>query len=183
MEENTPLEEKISKGELVLPSEELEREMYWYVKNELEKSSYGHYEISNFAKLGKESKHNMNCWNQEEYLGFGVAAHSYFDNQRYSNTNSLEEYIDEEEMCRIRTINEIQTIEDKEKEYMLLGLRKIDGVDISKFKQKFIENPIYVYRNEIEKLVKEDLIEVDLDHIKLTKKGIDLANLVWEEFV
>ena len=66
---------------------------------------------------------------------------------------------------------------------MLLGLRKIEGINISEFKQKFIDNPIYLYRNEIDKLVKEELIEVDLDYIKLTKKGIDLANLVWEEFV
>lgn len=183
VEENTPLEEKISKGELVLPEEELEREMYWYTKNELQNNGYKHYEISNFSKVGKESKHNVNCWNQEKYLGFGVAAHSYFDNQRYSNTDSLEEYINEEEIYRIRTINEIQTLEDKEKEYMLLGLRKIEGINISEFKRKFIDNPIYLYRNEIDKLVKEELIEVDLDYIKLTKKGIDLANLVWEEFV
>ncbi len=183
VEENTPLEEKISKGELALPEEELEREMYWYTKNELQNNGYKHYEISNFSKVGKESKHNVNCWNQEKYLGFGVAAHSYFDNQRYSNTDSLEEYINEEEIYRIRTVNEIQTLEDKEKEYMLLGLRKIEGINISEFKRKFIDNPIYLYRNEIDKLVKEELIEVDLDYIKLTKKGIDLANLVWEEFV
>lgn len=183
VEENTPLEEKISKGELFLPKEELEREMYWYTKNELQNNGYKHYEISNFSKVGKESKHNMNCWTQERYLGFGVAAHSYFDNQRYSNTDSLEQYINEEEIYKIRTVNEIQNLEDKEKEYMLLGLRKIEGINISEFKQKFIDNPIYLYRNEIDKLVKEELIEVDLDYIKLTKKGIDLANLVWEEFV
>lgn len=183
VEENTPLEEKISKGELFLPEEELEREMYWYTKNELQNNGYKHYEISNFSKVGKESKHNMNCWTQERYLGFGVAAHSYFDNQRYSNTDSLEQYINEEEIYKIRTVNEIQNLEDKEKEYMLLGLRKIEGINISEFKQKFIDNPIYLYRNEIDKLVKEELIEVDLDYIKLTKKGIDLANLVWEEFV
>ena len=66
---------------------------------------------------------------------------------------------------------------------MMLGLRKIEGVNIQKFKNKFIENPLYIYKNEIEKLVNEELLEVDLNYIKLTKKGIDLANLVWEEFV
>lgn len=183
VEENTPLEEKISQGVLVLPEENIEREMYWYTKKELEEKGYRHYEISNYAKEGKESNHNVNCWNQEEYLGFGLAAHSYFNSERYSNTTLLEEYINEKEIYKIRTVNEIQTIEDKEKEYMLLGLRKIEGVSVSKFKQKFIDNPLYTYRNEIDKLVKEELIEIDLDHIKLTKKGIDLANLVWEEFV
>ena len=66
---------------------------------------------------------------------------------------------------------------------MMLGLRKIEGVNIQKFKNKFIENPLYIYKNEIEKLVNEELLEVDLNYIKLTKKGIDLANLVWKEFV
>ena len=66
---------------------------------------------------------------------------------------------------------------------MLLGLRKIDGVSVSKFKEKFGENPIYLFRNELQKLVEEDLVVVDLDNIKLTNKGLDFANLVWEEFV
>ena len=66
---------------------------------------------------------------------------------------------------------------------MLLGLRKIDGVKISDFKNKFIENPIYLYRESLSKLVTQDLIEIDINSIKLTNRGIDLANLVWEEFV
>lgn len=66
---------------------------------------------------------------------------------------------------------------------MLLGLRKIDGVKISEFKNKFVDNPVYLYRKELEKLVQEELIEIDIDNIKLTNKGIDLANLVWEEFI
>ena len=65
----------------------------------------------------------------------------------------------------------------------MLGLRKIEGVNIQKFKNKFMENPLYIYKNEIEKLVNEGLLEVDLNNIKLTKKGIDLSNLVWEEFI
>ena len=66
---------------------------------------------------------------------------------------------------------------------MLVGLRKLDGINISEFKQKFGENPVYLFRNELQKLVGQDLIEVDLDCIKLTNKGLDFANLVWEEFV
>ena len=69
------------------------------------------------------------------------------------------------------------------KEFMLLGLRKIDGVKISDFKNKFVDNPIYIYRKELEKLVQQELVEIDIDNIKLTNKGIDLANLVWAEFV
>ena len=181
VEEGTRIEEKIKNKELYLPSEKLERKMYWEVKKKLEEAGYIHYEISNFAKAGYESKHNLSCWNQEEYLGFGLAAHSYFNNVRYSNTDDFEEYFDWPENSKI--IHERQTDEDRQKEFMLLGLRKIEGVAISDFKNKFIENPIYLYRETLNKLVTQGLIEVDIDSIKLTNRGIDLANLVWEEFV
>ena len=181
VEEGTRIEEKIRNKELYLPSEKLERKMYWEVKKELEEAGYIHYEISNFAKKGYESKHNLSCWNQEEYLGFGLAAHSYFNNVRYSNTDDFDEYFDWTENSKI--IHEKQTQEDKQKEFMLLGLRKIEGVKISKFKNRFIENPIYLYRESLNKLAMQDLIEIDIDSIKLTNRGIDLANLVWEEFV
>lgn len=181
VEEGTRIEQKISNKELYLPSETLERKMYWTVKEELERSGYMHYEISNFAKQGFESKHNMACWSQEEYIGFGLAAHSYINNTRYSNTINFEEYFEWSESSKI--IHERQTQEDKMKEYMLLGLRKIEGVKISEFKNKFIDNPIYLYKEALNKLVTQELIEIEEDNIKLTAKGIDLANLVWEEFV
>lgn len=186
VEDGTPIANKIEKGEMQLPEEELERNMYWYVKNTLELNGYKHYEISNFAKKGYESKHNMNCWNQKEYIGIGAAAHSYRDITRYSNTEKIEEYIrnvKNEKLERNRIIHEIQKEDDMKKEYMLLGLRKIDGVQISKFKAKFGDNPIYLFRNELKKLSDEKLINVDDNNIRLTNRGIDLANLVWEEFV
>ena len=71
---------------------------------------------------------------------------------------------------------------ETEKEFMILGLRKIDGVSIQKFKNKFEENPLYLFRTELKKLVEEKLININLDEIKLTNKGIDFANLVWQEF-
>lgn len=186
IEENTPIEKMLENGEIKLPDEDLERNMYWYVKNTLELNGYNHYEISNFAKLGKESRHNLNCWNQEEYIGFGVAAHSYLNGIRFSNTINVEEYIQHLENNRKEEniqIEESQSLEDKKNEFMMLGFRKIQGVDIARFKEKFIDNPIFLYREKLNKLVEEGLIEVDLDHIKLTNKGIDLANLVFEEFV
>ena len=186
IEENTPIEKMLENGEIKLPDEDLERNMYWYVKNTLELNGYNHYEISNFAKFGKESRHNLNCWNQEEYIGFGVAAHSYLNGIRFSNTINVEEYIQHLENNRKEEniqIEESQSLEDKKNEFMMLGFRKIQGVDIARFKEKFIDNPIFLYREKLNKLVEEGLIEVDLNHIKLTNKGIDLANLVFEEFV
>lgn len=180
VEENTKIEQLIKEGKLQLPEEETERQMYWYVKNTLELQGYKHYEISNFAKKGKESKHNINCWEQKPYIGLGVTAHSYLNGIRFSNLDFTETG---EWNFKNKKIEEKQSLEDRQKEYMLLGLRKIDGVSIQKFKEKFIDNPIFLFRKEIEKLVKEELVEVDGDFIRLTNKGIDFANLVWEEFV
>ena len=186
VEEHTKMQKMIEEKQVTLPEEELERTMYWEAKKILEENGYFHYEISNFAKIGYESKHNTNCWLQKEYLGFGVAAHSYFQNKRYCNTTSLEEYcknIEEGNFTKNQTVCEIQTEEEKKREYMLLGLRMLEGVNVQEFKNKFIENPIYVFHKELEKLVKQELVEIDLNQIKLTKKGLDLANLVWEEFI
>lgn len=186
LEDGTVLYNKIQNKELELIDEDLERKMYWKTKEILEKNGYNHYEISNFAKKGFESKHNMNCWLQEEYLGFGVAAHSYLNNKRFSKTSNLYEYIkniEEENFEKNIEINELQDREAKAKEYMLLGLRKTEGVSISAFERKFEINPLFYFRFEISKLEENDLLEVDLDNIKLTEKGLDLANQVFEEFV
>ncbi len=183
VEEGTKIEQLLDQKILELPDEDLERKMYWYVKNSLELLGYNHYEISNFAKPRKESKHNLNCWEQKEYIGLGLAAHSYINGIRYGNTNNLKEYIETTNFQKIKNIEEEQTLEDRKKEYMLLGLRKIQGVSISKFKEKYIENPLYLFRNELKKLVDEGLITIDLDTIKLTNKGLNLANIVWEEFI
>ena len=93
LEEGTKLFDLVNNGKLELPSEELERRMYWKVKEMLEGSGYIHYEISNFAKKGFESRHNSDCWKQKEYIGIGLAAHSYLNDVRYSNTENIEEYI------------------------------------------------------------------------------------------
>ncbi len=182
VEEGTKIKSKINYGELKLPKEEEERNQYKYTKNYLELNGYNHYEISNFAEIGYESKHNINCWEQKQYVGFGIAAHSYINRCRYSNTCDLEEYLNKNSKD-IKIVHEEQTLEDTKKEFMMLGLRKISGVEISKFKEKFGENPIYLFRKELQKLVKDNLIIIDLDNIKLTNKGLDFANLVWEEFV
>ena len=186
VEENTPISKKIEKGELQLPEEDTERNMYWYVKNILELNGYKHYEISNFAKQGYIAKHNWNCWGQKEYIGFGAAAHSYRNMIRYSNIENVEEYIQNIKHGRLRKnriIHEIQKYEDAKKEFMLLGLRKIEGVSIRDFRNKFQENPIFLFRHKLKRLTDENLIAIDLNYIRLTNRGMDFANLVWEEFV
>ena len=139
-----------------------------------------------FLFHGYYSKHNIDCWNQKEYIGFGIAAHSYTNGIRYSNIETIEEYIKNFQNGKPENnfiFHEKQTIESSQKEYMMLGLRKIKGVEIKEFKQKYGKNPIYLYQKELEKLVKKDLIQIEGDRIFLSNKGLDLANLVWEEFI
>ena len=124
LEEGTKLEKKVINNEIVLPNEELERKTYWEVKSVLEQEGYLHYEISNFCKKGYESKHNLNCWEQKEYLGFGLAAHSYFNDVRYSNIENIEDYMKSKNK---KITHEIQTKETKMKEYMLLRIKKNRG--------------------------------------------------------
>ena len=181
VEENTIIYNLIEQNKIVLPDEELERNMYWYVKNYLELGGYEHYEISNFAKNGKKSLHNLDCWNQKEYVGFGASAHSYLNRKRFCNIGVLEEYI--KDFKNTKEVQEVQSFYETKQEYMLLGLRKIKGVCISDFKNKFGENPIFLFKNELNKLIEEGLLEITTNNIKLTNKGLNFANLVWEEFV
>ena len=186
LEEGTKLEKLVNDGKLKLPEDELERQMYYLVREILKQNEYYQYEISNYSKVGYESKHNLACWNQEEYIGFGTAAHSYVNKERFSNIDNLEQYIsniENDEIMKNYIIHEIQNREAQMNEYMILGLRKIEGISILKFKEKFNENPIYLYRNKLSNLVNKELVEIDGDNIKLTLKGIDFANIVWEEFI
>ena len=186
LEENTKLYEMVKSKQVALEPEEVERQMYWYVKETLEKYKYIQYEISNFAKSGFQSQHNIDCWNQEEYIGVGIAASSFIENKRYSNISNLEEYMDNIESGmpnKNLILDEVLDFESKMNEFMMLGLRTIKGVNIKKFEQKFKINPIIKYCKILEKLNHEGLIEIDANNIKLSNKGIDLANVVWEEFV
>lgn len=186
IEEGTIIEKLINENKLQLPDEETERIMYWTVVNELKENGYNQYEISNFSKKTYESKHNTNCWKQKQYIGLGTSAHSYLNKKRYSNTNNIEEYIkniQENNISKNITIHEEQTEESTMNEYMLLGLRMIQGININEFKQKFKIDPTIKYKEILEKLQKENLIQKTKTSIKLTKQGIDFGNIVWEEFI
>ena len=186
IEEGTIIEKLINENKLQLPDEETERIMYWTVVNELKENGYNQYEISNFSKKTYESKHNTNCWKQKQYIGLGTSAHSYLNKKRYSNTNNIEEYIkniQENNISKNITIHEEQTEESTMNEYMLLGLRMIQGININEFKQKFKIDPTIKYKEILEKLQKENLIQITKTSIKLTKQGIDFGNIVWEEFI
>ena len=109
--------------------------MYYYIKNTLKEAGYSHYEISNFAKEGYESKHNLVYWNQGEYLGIGAGASGYINNERYTNETNLDSYIENIRTCKcVKHIQEVQNIEDKVREYMILRLRLLEGVNLKEAK-------------------------------------------------
>ena len=127
VEEGTEMCRLIDENILELPSEDVERKMYWRVRQVLEANGYKHYEISNFAKEGYCSRHNMDCWNQHNYLGFGASAHSYYQDNRYSNITNIKSYIENlENNASIYNIilHEHQLKNDKMKEFMLLRFKK-----------------------------------------------------------
>lgn len=176
-----------------LPNDEIEREMYYLICNKLKNAGYIQYEISNFAKPGYESKHNLCYWNQEEYYGVGAGASGYIDDVRYKNVDDIEEYI---KKCSsgdrwspwstsdLATIEEVQTKESKLKEYMILKLRLIEGISVEEARQKFGVNILEHFEKELNKLKELKLIEINGEKsVKLSPKGLDLANIVWEEFV
>ncbi len=186
IEENTQLEKLVSSGQIKLPEENEEREMYWYIKQSLEENGYNQYEISNFSKPNYESKHNLDCWHQKEYIGMGVAAHSYTDGCRYSNINDINKYIKNYEVNKQEDniiIHEVQDKTSMAKEYIMLSLRTIKGCNINEFYNKFGYDIQKGFKNEFEKLLRDELICIDNTNIYLSKKGLDLANQVWQEFI
>lgn len=128
LEEGTKMHDMVTSKQIKLPSDEQERQMYWYAKNTLELNGYNHYEISNFAKPGYQSKHNINCWKQKEYIGVGLSASSYINGVRYTNLTDLNKYMKNIEAGKFdqnKMVEEIQKEADKQKEFMLLGLRML----------------------------------------------------------
>jgi oxygen-independent coproporphyrinogen-3 oxidase len=155
--------------------EDLDYEMYKLICNRLK--DYNHYEISNFAKVGYESKHNLTYWNNEEYYGFGMGASGYIDNVRYVNTKSINHYIKNE----FNRSNEILSIEDKENYELILGFRKLSGIDLDNYKNKYhkdlLENP------NIIKLLNDKKLVINNNHIFINEKYIYLQNSLLLELI
>lgn len=174
VEEKTVFGRLYDEGKLKLPNEDEERNMYYLIKEKLKEAGYNHYEISNFAKVGFESRHNTAYWKRQEYLGFGLGASSCFEEVRFSNTDNFDEYVrDFEGSIREK---EILTAEDITSEKVILGLRMLSGID-----DKLI--CCESWRKSVEKLINARLIISENGRIRLTDKGLDLANQVFVEFL
>ena len=184
--ENTKLDFILKEGYASLVDEDEEYEMYEYLRNTLEKNGFHRYEISNYAITGYESMHNTRYWNQKEYLGFGVNASSFLNSSRYKNIPNLEKYI-ESINTNVATKTEVEDLDllSLMKEYIILSLRKIDGLNLQSFKSKYKKDVFDLFKIEIDELIKNGLLILDRDanSLKLSQRGLEVANIVWEAFV
>jgi oxygen-independent coproporphyrinogen-3 oxidase len=168
-EEGTPLWVKIESGEVSLPGDAVDREMYHTARKILASHGYEHYELSNFALPGFESRHNTRYWTREPYLGAGLGAHGFDGSCRRHNTSSIAEYLNgsyADEDCE--RIGEREALAEE----MILGLRLTRGVKFNPF-----------FKKETEGLIRRGLLKRRHGGVMLTERGMDLANQVFVEFL
>ena len=184
LEENTELFKMYERDEFNLLDENTDIEMYEYTIDYLKSHGYNQYEISNYAKDNFECKHNVLYWKCEEYVGIGASASGYFNGIRYNNICELDNY---EKMIlegeKPIEWEEKLSIKEEIEESIFLGLRMNEGIQISDFKEKYNFDFEKEYKNEIEKLSKMELIEIDNNLMKLTQKGREISNSIFVEFI
>ena len=180
LREGTPLFEEYIRGELNLPDEDTEREMYDIAVNMLEDAGYKRYEISNFAKAGYSSAHNIKYWQCEEYIGVGLSAHSYIDGVRFSQTSDFDDYISGDYS---RHNEENLTKKDMMSEFVFMGLRMTAGVSADSFYNKFGEKIEEVFYEPLLKYKKMGMIEEKDGHYRLSDKAISVSNSIMCEFI
>ncbi|MGX6962218.1 radical SAM family heme chaperone HemW [Vagococcus xieshaowenii] len=171
-------------GRLELPPEDVEGNMFERAAEEMEKHGKKQYEISNFSAPGKQSQHNLVYWNNEHYYGLGAGASGYLNQTRYKNHGPIQHYLKplRENQLPIREVEKLSTKNVME-EQMFLGLRKLAGISINEFNQKFDRDFYDVYGKVLPELEKQDLIQIKDDRIALTKHGLILGNEVFEKFL
>lgn len=180
IEEGTPFFDMFDRGELKETDEDTDRKMYYLAKEMLSDKGYKQYEISNFAKEGFECYHNKVYWRTEEYQGFGLGAHSYADGVRFHNTYDMKEYLRGE---GLRLDKEFLSIEEKQEEFMFMGLRMNEGVSEAEFLRRFGVSMDSVYGDEIKELISEELLVKKDGRLSLTDRGVDISNSVFEKFI
>lgn len=189
LEEDTIFYEEYKSGMIDLPDEEYERAIYHKGVEYLKCLGYNHYEISNFAKGGFESRHNLKYWNLDNYLGAGSGAHSYIHGTRTKNVDEVDEYlrlIKKGKSPQDSEFLHVDTKRDSISVYVFTGLRKMDGISLSDFEHKFGESFFSVYKEnmtEIKSYMKNGLLELSGDRFRLTEAGIDFSNEIMSEFV
>ncbi|KGX93568.1 coproporphyrinogen III oxidase [Pontibacillus halophilus JSM 076056 = DSM 19796] len=184
IEPKTVFYQRYKKGKLHKPVEEVEADMFELLLNETEKSGVHQYEISNFAKPGYESQHNLTYWNNDYYYGFGSGAHAYLPGKRTVNIRPLPRYVKEaNESGRPILHEEVIGKRETMEEQMFLGLRKVNGVSKSLFVHRFGIEIETLYKDELQYLKQKGWLEEDEDYVRLTRQGRIFGNEVFQEFL
>ena len=183
LENHTVFMNRMRRGKLPLPKEELEAEMFEYIITELERAGFELYEISNFSKPGFESRHNLMYWANAEYYGIGAGASGYVDGVRYKNHGPIRHYLSAVEEGNARITEEHLSQKEQMEEEMFLGLRKKSGVSMTRFEEKFQCSFDGLYGEIVRDLIQQGLMQVDGDRVRMTKKGLFLGDTVAERFI
>ena len=186
VEQGTKLKTLVDNGVVSLPDEDLVIDMYNLVYETLSKLGYDRYELSNFAKPTFESVHNSSYWKRRDYLGIGLAAHSYIDGTRFANTDNIVKYaekIEDEETIPIEVSKNL-TKEEMREEFIMLSLRTKNGIDLEAYKQEFNENLAARKKSTIAELIKHGfLILTNDNHLTCTNKGFLVLNRLVIELI
>lgn len=184
VEEGTPFYRMYEEGKLALPDDDVTEAMYDYMTEELPRRGFRRYEISNFARPGFESRHNLGYWQDVPYLGVGAAAHSYLDGKRTENRRDPADYIRAVEAGEPVCFSEEESSRDiAMEEFAFLALRTASGIDESRFTTKFGCSIDAVYGDVIAPLVRDGLLRRENGHIALTRYGAKYGNLIFEKFI
>lgn len=160
-------------------SDETLRKFYDYILLKFRENGYSRYEVSNFAKQGYESKHNLTYWHDEEYIGVGVGSSGFINNIRYKNSSSLTKYI---KGIRDGEKEEISLSENK-KYFLICNLRLEKGFSLTKYNELFFEDFLSTKKSEIFSLINSNLLKIDGDYLKATDEGIMLLDMILEKLI
>ena len=184
LEENILLDHWSKKGLVKMPTEEEEREMYHMGKRVLYKSNYKQYEISNFSKVGYQSRHNLRYWKLKQYLGIGLSSHSSVEGKRYWNHTDFNSYYKNLDQGNLPILDwEIITPQLEEAEYLILAIRLNAGVIIKDFEKRFNCSFMGKYGDVVGKHIESGLLHSTNGIVTLTEKGMDLSNQVEIDFL
>ena len=181
VEEGTVFYELYREGKLELLDEDTEREMYWKTAEILQNAGYEHYEISNYARKGCKCRHNIGYWRRVEYLGFGIGAASLYQNIRFRNTDSLDDYL--KDPLHRRLDDQELSVEEQMEETFILGLRMAEGVSLREFREIYGRDAEEVYGDVIRRSLEEGLLKEQGGRLILTKRGVDVSNYVMAKFL
>ncbi|MFZ4438771.1 MAG: coproporphyrinogen-III oxidase family protein [Syntrophales bacterium] len=177
LEEGTPLAQKCSRGEVILPEESVLADFFCNTSKFLEENGYCHYEVSNFARPGRESRHNRKYWNHVPYLGLGPAAHSFSGRERRWNRSSVEAYIGDLESGR-EPVESKETLSDEQLglEALFLGFRTRRGICLETFRSRYGQDLLAEKREMVERLTREGLVEIRDGFLRPTRAGMAVAD-------